>query len=128
VRSSFFSVCRKSSKIFRIFGSAFLGSIGLAPERKETTMRQWNSAVRFCIPHPFFSYTIQITIVILLMWSPITNGHFINLEGGALAGQTLFPDDWIIDVQPGQTISGNILMEAFGTRSRLTVIVPFGYT
>jgi len=69
-----------------------------------------------------------VIMMMMLCCASTAFSHSIFLEGGSLAGQDLSPTQWSIDVQPGQNINGNVLAEAFGSRSRPTVIVPFGYT
>ena len=71
---------------------------------------------------------ILTTFVAILALAGEADAHYINLTGGTLAGQPLSATEWVIDVAPGQSITGNILCTAFGSRSQPSVVIPFGYT
>ncbi|MBK8167949.1 MAG: hypothetical protein IPK64_18545 [bacterium] len=72
--------------------------------------------------------TITTVAFLALAVAGAAEAHYINLTGGTLAGQPLSATEWIIDVAPGQPITGNILCTAFGGRSGPGVVIPFGYT
>ncbi len=65
---------------------------------------------------------------LFVLFANSASAHYINLEGGTLAGQPLSDSLWTINVLPNQDITGNVLCEAYGSRSGPGVIVPFGYT
>ena len=56
-----------------------------------------------------------------------TNISKALLTGGNLAGQTLSNTSWEISVNPGQSITGNVIFKAYNAH-RSSAVVPLGYT